>query len=80
MGSLGRQILLAGWLAILSAFQRLEMSKRNRPPLFAEIDLVSSHTPWTRIPQMAAWNDVGNGSIYKGMPAGRLTRARQIVL
>ena len=24
---------------------------RDRRPLFAEVDLVSSHTPWTRIPQ-----------------------------
>ena len=27
-----------------------ELAKRHRPPLFAEVDLISSHGPWTRIP------------------------------
>ena len=59
---------------VWAALQRLELAKTDRHPIFAEVDLVSSHTPWTRIPKMTAWNDVGNGSIYKSMPAGRLTR------
>ena len=37
---------------------------RDRRPVFAEVDLVSSHTPWTRIPQLIDWNDVGDGSIF----------------
>ena len=36
---------------VLSALQRLELAKADRRPLFAEVDLVSSHTPWNRIPQ-----------------------------
>lgn len=32
--------------------QRLELAKRDRPPLFAEVDLVSSHEPWTQIPPL----------------------------
>jgi phosphatidylglycerophosphate synthase len=47
------------------ALQRLELGKQHRPPLFAEIDTVSSHEPWERIPQEIAWNRVGDGSIYK---------------
>ena len=35
---------------VLLALQRLELAKPHRHPLFAEVDLVSSHTPWTRIP------------------------------
>jgi hypothetical protein len=52
----------------LAAFQRLELAKRNRTPVMAEIDLVSSHTPWAPLPRMVDWNKVGDGSIYDGMP------------
>ena len=47
----------------------------DRRPLFAEVDLVSSHTPWTRIPQLIDWSDVGDGSIFKRMPVDQVTRA-----
>jgi phosphatidylglycerophosphate synthase len=60
---------------VFAAFQRLELSKRKRPPLFAEIDLVSSHTPWNRIPRMIPWNKVGDGSIFRHQPVGTLTRS-----
>ncbi len=53
---------------VLSALQRLELGKRHRRPLFAEVDMVSSHTPWTRIPRMIPWGQVGDGSIYKRIP------------
>jgi hypothetical protein len=59
---------------VLSALQRLELSKRHRRPVFAEIDLVSSHEPWTRIPRMIPWRRVGDGSVFKGMPAGTATQ------
>jgi hypothetical protein len=54
---------------ILSAFQRLELSKPDHSPVMAEIDLVSSHTPWAPLPQLVDWNQVGDGSIFDGMPA-----------
>jgi hypothetical protein len=59
---------------VLAALQRLELAKRPRPPLFAEIDLVSSHTPWTRIPQLIDWGAVGDGSIFKNLPVGTLSK------
>jgi phosphatidylglycerophosphate synthase len=52
----------------LSAFQQRELTP-NHAPLMAEIDLVSSHTPWTPLPRMVPWNAVGNGSVFDGMPA-----------
>ena len=62
---------------ILSAFQRLELAKPDQPPVMAEIDLVSSHTPWAPLPTMVDWDAVGDGSIFDGMPAaGRVARAR----
>jgi hypothetical protein len=53
---------------VFGALQRLELAKRHRRPLFAEIDLVSSHTPWTRIPRMIPWNQLGDGSIFNRIP------------
>ena len=59
---------------VLSALQRLELAKRHRRPLFAEVDLVSSHTPWTRIPRMIPWSQVGDGSIYNRIPVNHTSR------
>jgi phosphatidylglycerophosphate synthase len=53
---------------VLAALQRLELAKRHRQPLFAQVNLVSSHTPWTRIPPMIPWSEVGNGSIFNRLP------------
>jgi phosphatidylglycerophosphate synthase len=53
---------------IFSALQRLELGKPHKKPLFAEVDTVSSHMPWNRIPQEIGWNQVGNGSIYNNTP------------
>ena len=60
---------------VLSALQRLELAKADRRPLFAEVDLVSSHTPWNRIPRMIDWNAVGDGSVFTSMPVSQLTRS-----
>jgi hypothetical protein len=55
------------------ALQRREIAKRQRSPLFAEVDLISSHAPWTRVPRLIAWDDVGDGSIFDRVPAQKLT-------
>jgi hypothetical protein len=54
---------------VLSAFQRLELAPANRRPVMAEIDLVSSHTPWAPLPRMVPWANVGDGSVFDPMPA-----------
>jgi phosphatidylglycerophosphate synthase len=59
----------------LSALHRLELAPRDRPPLFAEVDLISSHAPWTRIPRLIPWDDVGDGSIFHRLPAKESTQA-----
>ncbi len=61
---------------VLAALQRLELAKSPRRPVFAEVDLVSSHTPWTRIPRLIDWSDVGDGSIFKNMPVDQLSRGQ----
>jgi phosphatidylglycerophosphate synthase len=59
----------------LLALQRRELAERHRPPLFAEVDLISSHAPWTRIPRLISWADVGDGSIFGRVPAEESTQA-----
>jgi hypothetical protein len=60
---------------VLSAFQKNELSAPNRKPLFAELDLVSSHTPWTKIPQMVPWDQLGDGTIFNSIPVSKISRA-----
>ncbi|MGH9033964.1 MAG: sulfatase, partial [Acidimicrobiia bacterium] len=60
---------------VLSALQRLELAKPDRPPVFAEVDLVSSHAPWTRIPELIDWGDVGDGSVFNSIPVDEVAEA-----
>jgi hypothetical protein len=39
----------------------------------AEIDLVSSHTPWTPLPRLVAPATLGDGSVFGPMPAQGLS-------
>lgn len=52
----------------LQHFEKTERAA-TQGPLMAEIDLVSSHTPYAPLPDMVDWKDVGDGSIYDPMPA-----------
>ena len=52
----------------LDAFQRLELAPRPRRPVMAEIDLITSHAPWSRVPHLIDQADVGDGSVFDGMP------------
>jgi hypothetical protein len=61
---------------VLEALHRLELARRDRPPLFAEVDLISSHAPWTRIPRLIPWEDVGDGSIFGRIPVAESTEAK----
>jgi phosphatidylglycerophosphate synthase len=54
---------------VLSAFQRLELAKAQRRPVMAEIDLVSSHTPWAPLPHLVPWSKVGDGAVFDNMPS-----------
>jgi phosphatidylglycerophosphate synthase len=60
---------------VLLAVQRLELAKRDRRPVFAEVDMVSSHAPWTRIPELIDWRDVGDGSVFNSIPVDQVTTA-----
>jgi hypothetical protein len=59
----------------LEALHRIELAKRHRHPVFAEVDLISSHAPWTRIPRLIPWDAVGDGSIFHRVPLEESTTA-----
>lgn len=48
----------------LSKFQRMELAKADRKPMMAEIALVSSHAPWTPLPKLVPWDQIGDGQIF----------------
>jgi phosphatidylglycerophosphate synthase len=54
----------------LEHFRREELAAGDRPPLFAEIDLVSSHHPWSPPPPLVPWDEVGDGSVFDGTTEG----------
>ncbi|MGJ3264042.1 MAG: hypothetical protein ACFE0R_12485 [Salinarimonas sp.] len=36
-----------------------------RPPVFAVAALISSHAPWLPVPEVVAWEELGDGAIYR---------------
>ena len=52
----------------LARFRELELRPVGRPPVMAEIDLVSSHHPWAPSPDLVPWDRVGDGSVFTGAP------------
>ncbi|MFI5930532.1 sulfatase [Actinoplanes sp. NPDC051494] len=67
--TLGYQGPAFGWSPVpdqftLKSFTDNEYHRPGRGPLLAEITLVSSHTPWAPLPSTAAWDQLGDGSLY----------------
>ena len=56
----------------LESFRRLELDRPGRQtddrPVMAEIDLESSHNPWVPLPRMVDPDELGDGSVFDGMP------------
>lgn len=48
----------------LSNLQNRELEKKSRTPVMAEIALISSHAPWTPVPHLVDWDQIGNGEIF----------------
>lgn len=48
----------------LAALQRLELAPADRAPVLAFATLISSHAPWTPIPPLLPWGEVGDGSVF----------------
>lgn len=47
-----------------AALQKLELSRKHRAPIMAEIATLTSHAPWTPIPPLVDWAQVGDGRIF----------------
>ena len=54
----------------LESFRRLELDRpgRGEQPVMAEMDLESSPNPWVRLPRMVEPEELGDGSVFDGMP------------
>jgi phosphatidylglycerophosphate synthase len=52
----------------LDHLREAELTPSSRKPVFAEVDLISSHHPWAPVPEEVPWAEVGDGSVYDGMP------------
>jgi hypothetical protein len=50
----------------LEHFRRAELEKYKRP-VFGELDLVSSHYRWGKLPDLIDWKDVGDGRVFRPM-------------
>ncbi|PXY22886.1 sulfatase [Prauserella muralis] len=51
----------------LAAFERLERARADRAPVMAEIPLLSSHAPWSPLPRLVGWEELGDGSVFASM-------------
>ncbi len=49
---------------VLHAFNQREFAKPDRPPLMAEIALISSHIPWAPLPKLVPWDEVKDGAVF----------------
>ncbi|MEU1401850.1 CDP-alcohol phosphatidyltransferase [Streptomyces sp. NPDC005728] len=53
----------------LEQFQQRVHGRKHDKPMMSEIILTSSHQPWAPIPKMVGWDQLGDGSIFKGIQA-----------
>jgi len=62
----------------LEAIQARELGRARSTPLMLEIELTSSHIPWTPQPRQVGWDAVGDGSVFAPMAVGGLDQ-RQVL-
>jgi hypothetical protein len=48
----------------LASLERQLLDPVPRPPVFAEVALISSHAPWTPIPPLLPWESLGDGRVF----------------
>lgn len=61
------------WVTMPDQFTLAQID-RMRPdltdaPVLAQIAMISSHAPWTPVPRLIPWQDVGDGTAFDGMAA-----------
>ncbi|MGY6634827.1 MAG: sulfatase-like hydrolase/transferase [Alkalilacustris sp.] len=63
------------WVTMPDQFTMAALERRLRPgrpgvdraPLFAQVALISSHAPWTPVPDLIAWDAIGDGTEFNEM-------------
>lgn len=71
-GDLGYEGLPFNWvtmpdqftLAALDRLVRQGAAGQDRRPVFAQVALISSHAPWTPVPDLVPWEALGDGRIF----------------
>lgn len=53
----------------LAALDRLLRNEPERPRLFLQVALISSHAPWVPVPRLLDWDELGDGSVFDAMAA-----------
>jgi hypothetical protein len=53
---------------VLSRLQALELGKKRTVPVFATVELTSSHNPWAPLPTAVPWAAVGDGTVFAPQP------------
>ena len=48
----------------LAALERLALDDPGDQPVFAQVALISSHAPWTPIPEVVPWDEIGDGRVF----------------
>jgi hypothetical protein len=48
----------------LAALERKALADPTDQPVFAQVALISSHAPWTPIPQVLPWREIGDGRAF----------------
>jgi hypothetical protein len=48
----------------LAALERLALDDPGDKPVFAQVALISSHAPWTPIPKVVPWDEIGDGRVF----------------
>jgi hypothetical protein len=66
---LGYAGLALNWVTMpdqfaLRALERLELERAPRPPILAQVALISSHAPWVPVVDLVPWDDLGDGRIF----------------
>lgn len=65
--ALGYRGLPFNWVTMPDQFTLKALEDKRRAldkPVMAEVALISSHAPWTPIPHLVPWDEVGDGSIF----------------
>ena len=60
------QYTLAAFETLVRAPSHGSDGELDDRPVMAEIALISSHAPWTPVPVLVPWDDVGDGSVFDG--------------